>query len=207
MLFFYALPLLVLNQEIREFQQRQREIEEQNSAQNHDFSGSGGINFQQPALDSEEAAENFMPARHQCDACRIVAMVMKNKIQNKVDLYPSIKAGKKLLRESEVIDLVESVCESEKSFEGAGVKVINGVERLAANGFETAEVPGVTQGGMSWPRRFKNYCFQVIEEQDSEWQIYKLFTDNKNAMDFELCFNGSNTACWKNPTQKPRTEL
>ena len=34
MLFFYALPVLVLNQEIREFQQRQREIEEQNSAQN-----------------------------------------------------------------------------------------------------------------------------------------------------------------------------
>ncbi len=45
-------------------------------------------------------------------------MVMKNKIQDKVDLYPSIKAGKKLLRESEVVDLIESVCESEKSFEG-----------------------------------------------------------------------------------------
>ena len=45
-------------------------------------------------------------------------MVMKNTIQEKVDLYPSIKAGKKLLRESEVIDLVESVCESEKTFEG-----------------------------------------------------------------------------------------
>ncbi|CAG5097590.1 Oidioi.mRNA.OKI2018_I69.XSR.g15141.t1.cds [Oikopleura dioica] len=204
---FNLLSLSVLADNTEKFQARQREIEGQNAAENHDFSGSGGINFQQPALDSEEAAENFMPARHQCDACRIVTMVLRQKLQEKVDLYPSIKAGKKLLRESDVVDLVEGVCESEKSFEGAGVKVINGVERLAANGFETAEIPGVTQGGMSWPRRFKNYCFQIIEEQDSEWQIYNLFNKNKDQMDFELCFNGKNTACWKYPTAKSREEL
>ena len=34
MRFFSALPVLVFNQEIRDFQQRQREIEGQNSAQN-----------------------------------------------------------------------------------------------------------------------------------------------------------------------------
>ena len=34
MRFFFALPVLVFNQEIRDFQQRQREIEGQNSAKN-----------------------------------------------------------------------------------------------------------------------------------------------------------------------------
>ena len=70
---------------------------------------------------------------------------MVEKLDAKVNLYPSIKAKKKDLSESQILEVLEDVCDNMKSWDAVGSKVIHGVERLSAPGFETAEVPGVTQ--------------------------------------------------------------
>jgi len=79
---------------------------------------SGSINFETPSLDSEEGGELHMPNRHRCDACRIIALNVAKKFQEKIDLYQSVKSGKKLLTESTVIELMEDLCDNDKSFEG-----------------------------------------------------------------------------------------
>ena len=123
---------------------------------------SGTIDFKQPEPDSEAGGEQNMPLRHRCDACRIIGklilfeyfvisnlgMKMVEKLDAKVNLYPSIRDKKKELTESQIFDVLEDVCDNMKTFDAVGGKIIHGVERLSAPGFETADVPGVTQVGM-----------------------------------------------------------
>lgn len=56
-----------------------------------------------------------------------MSILMAKKFQDKIDIYPSVKAHKKELSESVVTELLEDLCENEKSFDGAGVKVIKGL--------------------------------------------------------------------------------
>lgn len=79
---------------------------------------SGSINFETPSLDSEEGGELHMPARHRCDACRIIGLYVTKTFKEKIDRYPSVKSGKKLLSESVVIELMEELCDNQKTFEG-----------------------------------------------------------------------------------------
>ena len=37
-----------------------------------------------------------------------------------------------------------------------GLKEVKGVKRLSGTGLETADVPGVLQGGGMWPRRYND---------------------------------------------------
>merc|ERR1712130_28267 len=174
------------------FVEQQKTIESQFDPKGFESSmgTSGSINFQTPKPDSEEGGEQHMPNRHRCDACRIVGLYAAKKFQEKIDIYPSVKSGKKLLSESTVIELMEDLYDNDKSFEGAGVKVINGISRIAAPGFETAEVPGVTQGGMKWPHRFKTFCNRLMEDMGSEWDLYHLFRAKGEKMVYEMCYQG-----------------
>ena len=78
----------------------------------------GTIEFNQPKYDSEEGGGTHMPYHLRCDACRIVGLYMSEKLQAKIDLFPSVKAGKKELTESVVVDLIDDVCNNLKTFEG-----------------------------------------------------------------------------------------
>lgn len=95
----------------------------------------------------------------------------------------------------------------------AGLKTINGVQRIAAPGFETAEVPGVTQGGMKWPHRFKLYCNHILEQMGSEWELYQLYREKGERLVYEMCYQGAKKDCVRYPTQvvptarKSNTEL
>ena len=51
------------------------------------------------------------------------------------------------------------------------------MQRLSAPGFETEKIPGVTQGGMKWPWRFKTHCNHLLEEMGEE-EIYDLYRDS-----------------------------
>lgn len=66
-----------------------------------------------------------MPNHLRCDACRIVGLTISEKLQAKIDLYPSVKAGKKELSESDVVDLIDDLCNSSKTFKDAGLKVFH----------------------------------------------------------------------------------
>ena len=77
----------------------------------------GSIEFAQPSYDSEEGGGVHMPDHLRCDACRIVGLFMSNNLQQKIDLYPSVKSGKKELSESTVVDIIDDVCNNWKTFE------------------------------------------------------------------------------------------
>ena len=145
---------------------------------------SGTLEFKQPELDSEEGGEQNMPLRHRCDACRIIGLTMQNAFDAKVNLYPSIRDGKKELSESQIDEILEDVCDKLKTWDGVGMKVIHGVQRLSAPGFETEQVPGITQGGMKWPWRFKTHCNHLLEEMGEE-EIYSLYRDSKYTINFK----------------------
>ena len=88
------------------------------------------------------------------------------------------------------------------------MKVINGIARIAAPGFETAEVPGVTQSGMKWPHRFKTFCNRLMEDMGSEWDLYHLFRAKGEKMVYEMCYQGKSKDCIRYPTAAvPKTEL
>ena len=142
---------------------------------------SGTLEFKTPELDSEEGGEQNMPLRHRCDACRIIGLTMQNAFDAKVNLYPSIRDGKKELSESQIDEILEDVCDKLKTWDGVGMKVIHGVQRLSAPGFETEQVPGITQGGMKWPWRFKTHCNHLLEEMGEE-EIYSLYRDSKSSI-------------------------
>ena len=72
--------------------------------------GSGTINFVQPGRDTEDGGASFMPDKYKCDACRILAMMMENEIQAKIDKFEAVKSGAAELDESEVLDTLEELC-------------------------------------------------------------------------------------------------
>ena len=64
-----------------------------------------------------------MPLRHRCDACRIIGLKMNEHLDKKVNLYPSIRDGKKELTESQILEVLEDVCDNMKTWDSIGAKV------------------------------------------------------------------------------------
>ena len=97
------------------------------------------------------------------------------------------------------------------NYSSCGLKLINGVERIGAPGFETEKVPGVTQGGMVWPHRFRIFCNQLLEEMDDEFELYQMYRKRNDKLIFEMCYNGKTKPCVRfSPTivpRKPQEEL
>ena len=63
-------------------------------------------------------------------------------------------------------------------------------------------------GGMKWPHRFKQYCNHVLEDMESEWEIYRLYREEPEEFAFKMCYDGAKKDCIRFPTQKvPKTEL
>ena len=81
-----------------------------------------------------------------------------------------------------------------------GLKIINGVQRIGAAGFETEKVPGMTQGGMVWPNRFKTFCNALLEDFEDEWQVYKLYREAADKLVYTMCYAGKEKSCVKHPT-------
>ena len=68
--------------------------------------------------------------------------------------------------------------------------------------------PGITNTNINWLINFGNYCNQLIEENDDDWKIYRTIRAGvKNALQFELCFNGQDKDCITYPTKNPKIEL
>jgi len=160
---------------------------------------SGTIDFKTPELNTEEGGEQNMPFKHRCDACRIIGIKMHEAFDKKVNLYPSVRDGKKELTESQILDLLEDVCDNLKTWESVGSKTINGIPRLSAPGFETEQVPGITQGGMKWPWRFKTHCNHLLEEMGEE-EIYALYRGKDARLIYDMCYDGAKKDCVRYPT-------
>jgi len=74
------------------------------------------------------------------------------------------------------------------------------VQRIGAPGFETADVPGITQGGMVWPHRFRIFCSSLVEEMEDEWEIYNIYRKREDKLIYEMCYSSKKKDCVKYPT-------
>ncbi|XP_013421294.1 marginal zone B- and B1-cell-specific protein [Lingula anatina] len=139
----------------------------------------GSISFETPTLDDEDTYSPFMPADLKCDACRIIAAKFNERFDKEHKNRKSLKKGGSL-PESDVIDIVDQICTD--PFENVGVKEINGVRRMSAPGFETADAPGVMQGGGRWPGRMREMCSAYVGElgEDELYDRWKKKSDIEN---------------------------
>jgi hypothetical protein len=64
---------------------------------------------------------------------------------------------------------------------------------------------------MKWPHRFRQYCDKIIEDMDSEWELYKLYREKGDKFIYEMCYAGKDKDCVRFPTEvvpkQPNTEL
>lgn len=88
-----------------------------------------------------------------------------------------------------------------------GLKVVHGINRLSAAGYETDEFPGETQSGKYWINRFLKHCNHLTGEFDDEFEIYETVRDKpEKALEYEMCYNGKNKDCVRYPAVPGQTQ-
>lgn len=140
----------------------------------------GMIRLSPPKLDDEEQNSPHIPKALRCDGCRAVAYQLSSEFQRR---HKNLSKKKKKLSESDVIEVVETVCSS--GFENYGLKAVDGVNRVSGPGLESEKSPGMMQGGGRWPLRFQNMCNAYIGELD-EMGVYEGYLEDNTLEDF-LC--------------------
>ncbi|XP_062606229.1 marginal zone B- and B1-cell-specific protein-like isoform X1 [Saccostrea cucullata] len=139
----------------------------------------GMIRLSPPKLDDEEQNSPHMPHALRCDGCRAIAHQLSFEFYRRHRVRPKLKR----LTESDVMEIVERVCNSH--FDNYGLKAVDGVNRLSGPGLETEKSPGMMQGGGRWPVRFQNMCNAYVGELDEEG-IYEGYLEDNTLENF-LC--------------------
>ena len=57
--------------------------------------GTGTINFENPGRDTEDGGDPNLPNKYKCDACKILAMLMENDINDRIEKNSAVKSGAK----------------------------------------------------------------------------------------------------------------
>lgn len=139
---------------------------------------SGVINFSTPNLNDEEAHSQHMPVGLKCDGCLVVAYQLSLAFNKAEARKPS-----KRLTESEIVDVVDSVCS--EGFEQYGVKEFKGKKHLSGPGMQANEAPGIMQGGGKWPTRLQAMCSNYVGDLGED-DLYDAYRKDKRLVD-TLC--------------------
>ncbi|KAK3755759.1 hypothetical protein QZH41_019985 [Actinostola sp. cb2023] len=117
------------------------------------------------------------------------------------DKRPSLKG--KPLPESDVIDIIEGVCESD-SWEDYGIKTVNGVNRISGEGLEAKDFPGMMQGGGKWPGRLSSKCSGLVGEIGED-VLYEKFRKHGSLHDY-ICTNYTKDCVRKDSEKKNKNK-
>jgi len=83
------------------------------------------------------------------------------------------------LKQWEYTDALEDLCKN--SFEGYGIKLVNGKNALSGPGIQHEELtPGmgaIQMGGESWTKRLSEECRKIVFEKVGEEEMYDKFYD------------------------------
>lgn len=154
------------------------------SLQVHAFQDGQPMRFETPKMNEEEQHSIHTPKSFEmtCDACTAIAYQMSKALKKGETKKPSLKG--KPLPESEIIDLLENVCE-ENIWESYGLKAVNGINRLSGDGLEAKDVPGMMQGGGKWPGRLSRKCSTMVGDIGED-ELYSEYRKTKDLFNF-LC--------------------
>ncbi|KAF6017534.1 MZB1 [Bugula neritina] len=143
-----------------------------------------------PTLSDEEAYSVRLPSSFKCDGCTAIAFQISTGMA--VFHEKKYRKKKKMAPESEVIELIENICDK-KTFENYGLKQMGGINRLSGPGTEAEEEPGMMQGGGKWPNRLAMMCGEIAGELD-EYDMYKAVVEDGPEKLFQLiCQDNENS--------------
>jgi len=145
------------------------------------------ITFKPPALTPEEQESDHMPQYMKCDGCKAVSYQLYLKFAKFNKLYPSRKYE---MKESEMIDTIEEVCEDNDNWNRFAVKEHEGKLYLSGDGLPAKNLPGVLQGGGKWPSRLMSMCLAFSGDLGEE-AIYEGYKENpktRKSLEQFLCW-------------------
>jgi hypothetical protein len=148
-----------------------------------------------PALTEEDQKNVRMPDAYRCDACHAVMHKLEASLT---------KARKKDMKPWEVVEAFDSTCVP-ATFEGYGVKLIGGENKLSGPGIPVPEDNGLKAGGASiqmggetWGARLMTECKELVYDTIGEDELYSVW--KKNGSFGTVCPDQS--FCSKKPKEK-----
>ncbi|NWV05951.1 MZB1 protein, partial [Ptilonorhynchus violaceus] len=132
-----------------------------------------------PQLSPEERLSPHMPEAQRCDACHAIAFQIEEQLSK-----AERKVGKKALKESDYIEVLERSCSQD--WESYGVLELNGEKRLTGPGLPRQQPLSVMVSGGPWPSRLSKMCHGYVGEQ-GEAQIYRAHRRGPAALRQLLC--------------------
>jgi hypothetical protein len=164
------------------------------------------LKIEAPSMTEEDQYGYKMPERYKCDSCRAV-MFHLNQAMKKA--HPSSRR----MKQWEYTDVFDEACRS--SFEGYGVKLLNGQNTLSGPGLIHAEdqlTPGsgaIQMGGETWGKRLSEACREIIYEKLGEDEMYDKYredgeiTESVCYQDIRYCTTGPKSPP---PPKEPEAE-
>ncbi|NXR25086.1 MZB1 protein, partial [Cinclus mexicanus] len=132
-----------------------------------------------PQLSPEERLSPHMPQSLRCDACHAIAFQIEEQLSKAEG-----KVGKKVLKESDYIEVLERSCSQD--WESYGVLELDGEKRLSGPGLPSQHPLSVLVSGGPWPARLSKLCHGYVGEQ-GEAQIYGAHRRGPAALRQLLC--------------------
>ncbi|NWW78836.1 MZB1 protein, partial [Climacteris rufus] len=132
-----------------------------------------------PRLSAEERLSPHMPQALRCDACHAIAFQIEEQLSK-----AEKKVGKKALKESDYIEVLERTCSQD--WERYGVLELDGEKRLAGPGLPMEQPLSVMVSGGPWPSRLSKMCLGSVGEQ-GEARIYGAHRRGPGALRQLLC--------------------
>eukprot|EP00418_Pyrodinium_bahamense_P057206 CAMPEP_0179175416 /NCGR_PEP_ID=MMETSP0796-20121207/86632_1 /TAXON_ID=73915 /ORGANISM="Pyrodinium bahamense, Strain pbaha01" /LENGTH=360 /DNA_ID=CAMNT_0020878753 /DNA_START=94 /DNA_END=1173 /DNA_ORIENTATION=- len=129
------------------------------------------LKIEAPSFTEEDQYGYVMPDRYRCDSCRAVMFHLEQELRKK---HPKSRR----MKQWEFTDVFDDTCRG--SFEGYGIRLINGENALSGPGLrqESELTPGsgaIQMGGESWSKRLGEICRRIVYEELGEDEAYERF--------------------------------
>jgi hypothetical protein len=142
------------------------------------------LKIEAPSMTEEDQYGYKMPDRYKCDSCRAV-MFHLNQALTKA--HPSSRR----MKQWEFTELFDEACKN--SFEGYGIKLLNGENTLSGPGLVHAEsqlTPGsgaIQMGGETWGKRLTEHCREIVYDKVGEDELYEKYREDGGLTE-SICF-------------------
>jgi len=159
------------------------------------------LKIEAPTMTEEDQYGYVMPDRYRCDSCRAV-MYHLNEALKKV--HPKSRR----MKQWEYTDAFDDACRD--SFEGYGIKLVNGENALSGPGLKQVEDIAPGQGAIqmssdTWKKRLGEICRKVVYERIGEEELYEKFREEGSISD-DVCTTELRD-CVLGPKLPPKTSV
>lgn len=132
------------------------------------------LKIEAPSMTEEDQYGYKMPDRYKCDSCRAIMHHLGQALKK---THPKSRR----MKQWEYTDAFDEACRS--SFEGYGIKLLNGENTLSGPGLVHEEqlAPGsgaIQMGGETWSKRLSEACRAIIYERVGEDELYDKYRED-----------------------------